>query len=414
MSTMTLKEAAHKLRLHAEFQASLGGAGELLGPLDILLVADAIDAHLTSRDAKGDAVAWIDHTDSGVFLRTLGACRALEDLPHGTRLYTHPSTQQAAQSAEQPSGEHCTSCDDTGEIHRADGEWLGSCNCGAAQPKPEQADVSRDPFSALARGIKESGGDGQWRPCSGCYDTEDRHPTQRYMHSNVLGCDIGNGCRECGGMGVVWQDFSQYETTSEDVSEQAVGDGVAVTITQVRTGVKGADWTPYGMNLPVGTKLYPRPAVATDPHHDGQCEWKWDGSQLWHKDRMVKTWTVVKRIHPTPKRIAILNALMNPAVATAGDGVTEEMVLAAAKVVSDDWEDESEDVKRGLLEIQRAALTAALASRPVEAAQGGVPKGWKLVPVEPTWSMLQAGNASDGTMLGIYSDMLAATPEVPR
>ena len=33
------------------------------------------------------AVAWIDHSDKGVLLHTLGECRALEDLPHGTHLY---------------------------------------------------------------------------------------------------------------------------------------------------------------------------------------------------------------------------------------------------------------------------------------------------------------------------------------
>jgi hypothetical protein len=37
----------------------------------------------------GESVAWIDHTSYGVMLRTIGKCRALEDLPHGTKLYTH-------------------------------------------------------------------------------------------------------------------------------------------------------------------------------------------------------------------------------------------------------------------------------------------------------------------------------------
>jgi hypothetical protein len=43
---------------------------------------------------------------------------------------------------------------------------------------------------------------------------------------------------------------------------------------------------------------------------------------------------------------------------------TEEMVLAAAKSVSGEWDDESADVKTGLLEIQRAALRDAIAASP--------------------------------------------------
>lgn len=42
--------------------------------------------------AGAEPVAWIDHTADGVFLRTLGECRALEDLPHGTKLCTQPAT----------------------------------------------------------------------------------------------------------------------------------------------------------------------------------------------------------------------------------------------------------------------------------------------------------------------------------
>lgn len=26
----------------------------------------------------------------------------------------------------------CPYCDGTGDVHRADGEWLGACDCGAA------------------------------------------------------------------------------------------------------------------------------------------------------------------------------------------------------------------------------------------------------------------------------------------
>ncbi|MDR5797205.1 hypothetical protein QCE49_27800 [Caballeronia sp. LZ008] len=54
-------------------------------------------------------------------------------------------------------------------------------------------------------------GDGQWKSCSGCYDTEDGHPTQRYRQSTFLKCPLGSGCSECGGLGAVWDDYSMYE-----------------------------------------------------------------------------------------------------------------------------------------------------------------------------------------------------------
>lgn len=54
-------------------------------------------------------------------------------------------------------------------------------------------------------------GDGQWKSCSGCYDTEDGNPTQRYRQSTFLKCPLGSGCSECGGLGAVWDDYSMYE-----------------------------------------------------------------------------------------------------------------------------------------------------------------------------------------------------------
>lgn len=52
------------------------------------------------------------------------------------------------------------------------------------------------------------------------------------------------------------------------------------------------------------------PRTARDPHHNGCNEWGWDGYDLWHRMRHQRYWTQVKRIHPTPKRVAVLAALM--------------------------------------------------------------------------------------------------------
>ena len=50
--------------------------------------------------------------------------------------------------------------------------------------------------------VKE--GAGFWRSCSGCYETEDGHPVGQYPYSEIMGCALGSGCSECGGIGAVW------------------------------------------------------------------------------------------------------------------------------------------------------------------------------------------------------------------
>ena len=55
--------------------------------------------------------------------------------------------------------------------------------------------------------IRECGG--WWRPCSGCYESNEGYPVGPY--SRVLGCDQGGGCSECGGLGAVWNYYTEEE-----------------------------------------------------------------------------------------------------------------------------------------------------------------------------------------------------------
>lgn len=76
-------------------------------------------------------------------------------------------------------------------------------------------DAKPDPaLIGITEEMKESGG--HWMPCTGCYDTEDGYPTQKYAYSPALQTDIGCGCHECGGLGAVWwhmtdEELAQFE-----------------------------------------------------------------------------------------------------------------------------------------------------------------------------------------------------------
>jgi hypothetical protein len=69
-------------------------------------------------------------------------------------------------------------------------------------------------LSEVARILKE--GDGVWRPCTGCHELNEGHDTGAY--SKVFGCALGNGCSECGGLGVIW-DATDYEAMAEAMME---------------------------------------------------------------------------------------------------------------------------------------------------------------------------------------------------
>lgn len=73
--------------------------------------------------------------------------------------------------------------------------------------------IPADPLAdirARVRELVEDEKDGFWRSCTGCHETEDGHPVGHYPFSAALGCNLGGGCRECGGIGAVW-DSTDYE-----------------------------------------------------------------------------------------------------------------------------------------------------------------------------------------------------------
>lgn len=47
--------------------------------------------------------------------------------------------------------------------------------------------------------------DGCWLTCRGCHESNEGHPTGPY--SKALRCHVGGGCRECGGIGAIWEEL---------------------------------------------------------------------------------------------------------------------------------------------------------------------------------------------------------------
>ena len=56
-----------------------------------------------------------------------------------------------------------------------------------------------------------------WQTCSGCHETHEGVPTGP-VHP-VLGCAVGHGCYECGGIGAVW-DTTDYADLSDFLADK--------------------------------------------------------------------------------------------------------------------------------------------------------------------------------------------------
>lgn len=51
--------------------------------------------------------------------------------------------------------------------------------------------------------------DGFWRACSGCQESVDGSISlSDYPRSEIFRCQPGSGCRECGGIGVIWDNHN--------------------------------------------------------------------------------------------------------------------------------------------------------------------------------------------------------------
>ena len=125
---------------------------------------------------------------------------------------------------------------DESEDRRLVSEEPESANDGADEyvlarsiiPAPRE-----DGYSAGVRAALEQGG-GVWRSCTGCYETDEGYPTAPI--DPVFGCERGAGCRECGGIGAVW-DSTDYSDMADWIGREELKDE------QIRAALRMADET---------------------------------------------------------------------------------------------------------------------------------------------------------------------------
>jgi hypothetical protein len=121
--------------------------------------------------------------------------------------------QPPAAPVEKPAGCVCQ------DQHR-----LGYCTEAGCSNSVHSSSAGSD-WQSIAQGVKEriAEGDGFWKSCSGCYETEDGQNVHGYPYSPVFGCDLGNGCSECGGIGAVW-DSTDYGQMADEMHAEMIAE----------------------------------------------------------------------------------------------------------------------------------------------------------------------------------------------
>jgi hypothetical protein len=104
--------------------------------------------------------------------------------------------------------------------------------------------------------IKE--GDGFWKSCTGCYETNEGHPPTGAFFSPVFKCHMGHGCGECGGIGAIWDDTDYEATADHMMRDDSTPPALAAPVQEpVAFEVGLVEW--------VGNKLMATPKVTTTP-----------------------------------------------------------------------------------------------------------------------------------------------------
>ena len=109
-------------------------------------------------------------------------------------------------------------------------------------------------------------GDGHWRSCTGCHETNEGAETGDYPFNPVFKTYQGGGCGECGGIGVVWDDidYADYAefclNADDDAPSLAAQDGLVEALEGLLHAVCGETGFANAVRGTAG-KAYPWPAL---------------------------------------------------------------------------------------------------------------------------------------------------------
>lgn len=78
-------------------------------------------------------------------------------------------------------------------------------------------------------------GDGSWRSCTGCHELNEGRDTGPY--SKTLKCHLGGGCRECGGIGAIW-DTTDYQAMADHMARDMSASVVAQASVPLSMGLR--------------------------------------------------------------------------------------------------------------------------------------------------------------------------------
>lgn len=114
-----------------------------------------------------------------------------------------------------------------------------SPDIGEMVERAKRPDALIDGLAERIKYVFDFNGCGFWRTCSGCYESEDGYPNGHYPHSDVLGCTLGGGCSECGGLGAVYDPIDYEEMASEMIAADAL-ESLSTSSTDVSGVPEGA------------------------------------------------------------------------------------------------------------------------------------------------------------------------------
>ena len=127
------------------------------------------------------------------------------------------------------------------------GEWHPMCD---VKP-PALSIAAQDNWTAKRVAELVEQGDGVWRSCSGCHETNDGAETGNYPFNPVFKTYQGAGCHECGGIGVIWDDTDYREmaefclNADDPAPSLAAQDGLVEALEELLTAGVPKIWKTY-------------------------------------------------------------------------------------------------------------------------------------------------------------------------